>query len=168
MRSSAICEELLTHLRWELEHLRLEKDLLLKERLSLLRQDFDGILETVKEKQTLRTQGKILEECRVTMGEKLRCCIPHGEGDVSLSKVIQGAEEPTRSHLARCKVEMEELLEQIRILSEGNHYLIGSALGHVTKSLEFLEGLRPCGQGFYGGDGRTRGDSPGPSVERRA
>lgn len=168
MRSSAICEELLTHLRWELEHLRSEKDLLLKERLSLMRQDFDGILEAVKEKQTLRTQGKILEECRLTMGEKLRCFIPHGEGGVSLSRVIQGAEEPTRSHLTECKVEMEELLEQIRILNEGNHYLIGSALGHVTKSIEFLEGLRSCGQGSYGGDGRRRGHSYGPNVERRA
>ncbi len=168
MRAPAICEELLTHLRWELEHLRLEKELLLKERLSLMRQDFDGILEAVKEKQTLRTQGKILEECRLTMREKLRRCLPHAQGGVSLSQVIEGAEEPTKTHLSQCKVEMEELLEQIRILNEGNHYLIGSALGHVTKSMEFLEGLRYCGQGLYGGDGRTRGHSDGPSVEHRA
>jgi flagellar biosynthesis/type III secretory pathway chaperone len=152
----ALCQEVISHLHWEGEHLVGQRDLLLREREHLLHRDLEGILECVKEKETLRTQTKILDESRATLHERLRAWAETRHGACSLGALAASVQEPERSCLLECTHRVEVLLREVDRLTEGNDRLIQSALGHIGRAIGFLSQFQGSGFGTY-----TRGGQMG-------
>jgi hypothetical protein len=152
----ALCQEALSHLHWEREHLVEQRDLLLREREHLLHRDLEGILECVTEKETLRTKAKILDESRATLRERVRAWAETWHEECSLGALAASSQEPERSSLQESTRCVQVLLGEVDRLTEGNHRLIQSALGHVGRAIGFLSQIQGSGFGTY-----TRGGQMG-------
>jgi flagellar biosynthesis/type III secretory pathway chaperone len=141
MEGRGITRELLSHLQWEGRHLREQRDVLLKERECIVRNDLDGLLECIKAKETLLLKGKILEESREALRERLKALA--GEGRSLFEVILSEAQNEEREGLLRSREELRELAGQVSHLSEGNGYLLRSALGRIEGAIAILSGFDP-------------------------
>lgn len=166
MSANALAQDVVGHLRSEVDHLEEEKAILLRERESLLRHDLEGLLDCLKEKEALRSKGRILEEACKLLRERVGETVePEEEGRRGLLEAMMAhTEEPHRSRIRLLRSRLLDLIQQVEGLREGNAYLIRSALGRVGRSMEFLQGLQGATVGTYDGRGRPR--APGASSPR--
>ncbi len=154
MSGVEIGRDLLGQLRLESNHLREERELLLKERDCLIRQDLDGILEILKEKETLQLKGRILEESRAAMRERIKGVVQAKEGESLFQKLLDVMESSHREQLADSREELEKLVGEVEYLSAGNQYLIRSTLGRIEGAIELLTGWESRGFSRYTMEGR--------------
>ncbi len=155
-----IGRDLLGQLRLESNHLKEERELLLKERDCLIKQDLEGILEVLKEKETLQLKGKILEESRAAMRERIKGVVGLGEGESLFQRLLDLMESSYKEELTDSREELERLVGEVEYLSAGNQYLIRSTLGRIEGALGILTG--GVGKGFrsYNMEGRLEAESP--------
>jgi hypothetical protein len=151
--AGATQDEVLDHLLREVVQFTEERDLLLKERDGLIRQDLDCIQACLREKETLQAQARILDESRRILLGRLGDGENAGQDPASIWELAERAEEPVRSRLLVCRETLTALADHVEELTEGNAYLIRSALGHISRSIQFL--------GQIGGLGGLRYDDRG-------
>lgn len=156
MEQGSITKELLSHLQWERSHLKEQRDVLLKERECIVKNDIEGLLECVKTKETLFLKGKILEESREDLRKRLEALAGRGRSlfEVALSE----ARREERESLMRSREELRELAGQVGHLSEGNSYLLRSALGRIEGAIALLSGFETS-PSKYTSLGALEGDS---------
>ena len=154
MSGTEIGRDLLGQLRLESHYLREERELLLKERDCLIRQDLDGILEVLKEKETLQLKGRILEESRSAMRERIKGAVGAAEGESLFQRLLGLMESSYKEELTDSRQELEKLVGEVGYLSAGNQYLIRSTLGRIEGAIGLLTG--GLGKGFsrYNMEGR--------------
>jgi flagellar biosynthesis/type III secretory pathway chaperone len=169
MAPERVYKDLLDHLNSEVEHLEDQQRVLMRERENLMQRELEGILDCVKEKETLEVQWRILRESRRILRQRLADALGCPEREMNLGLVIDRTDEPTRSHLSALKGRIEDLLAQVERLTEGNGYLIRAALGHVSRSIAFLSQLQGTFAQTYNGEGRMMKDALVPSrVQQQA
>lgn len=166
MMGVEIGRDLLGQLRLESNHLREERELLLKERDCLIKQDLDGILEVLKEKETLQLKGKILEESRVAMKERIKGAVGGGgdEGESLFQRLLNVLESSYKEELTDSREELEKLVGEVEYLSAGNQYLIRSTLGRIEGAIGLLMGLEGKGLRRYNMEGRLEAAGPSKST----
>lgn len=167
MGATEITRELLGHLVWERNYLQEEKEVLLRERECLLKHDLDGILDCLKAKETLLVKGRILRASRDALRERLRGWA--GEQESPFEKILQEAQEEERRRLLESKTELQRLVGEIEGLSDGNRYLIRSALGRIEGCISAIVGSRGHNNPEYtsGGD-LQRGPREATLISREA
>lgn len=163
MGATEITRELLGHLQWERSHLSQQREVLLRERECLIRQDLDGILECLKEKETLQLKGRILCESRAALQARLRGWVQAGEGESAFQKLLQAVEESERRQLVDSRGELQSLVGEVQHLSEGNQFLIRSALDRIEGAIALLGGLEGPGWKRYTSEGALEGVVPDAS-----
>jgi flagellar biosynthesis/type III secretory pathway chaperone len=167
MDPATIWSDLIGQFQRELEYLEAEEAVLSRERRSLTNRDLDGILDCIKEKETLRVQGRILGESRRRLRDRLREIVQTHAGQNLLEAAVQQAEQSVRVRLLDLRQRLAERFKKIERLTEGNRYLIQAALGHLSRSVAFL-GQFQDGQ-TYCGDGRVRWqDGPRSRIQHQA
>jgi len=157
MSGTEIGRDLLGQLRLESHYLKEERELLLKERDCLIRQDLDGILEVLKEKETLHLKGRILQQSRAAMSERIRGTVRAGQGESPFQKLLDTVESSYKKELMDSKRELERLAGEVEYLSAGNQYLIRSTLGRIEGAIGTLMGWGEKGLHSYNGEGRLEG-----------
>jgi len=157
MSGTEIGLDLLGQLRLERHHLREERELLLKERDCLIRQDLDGILEVLKEKETLQLKGRILQQSRAAMSERMRGTVRAGQGESPFQELLDTVESSYKKELMASRQELEKLVGEVEYLSAGNQYLIRSTLGRIEGVIGTLMGWGEKGVHSYNGEGRLEG-----------
>lgn len=169
MAQERIFEDLLDHLHSELEHLEGQQKILLRERQNLIQRELEGIIDCVKQKETLQVQWRILKESGKILRERLSESLGYPEKDVNLGVVIDRTDGPVRSRLSTLKGRIENLVDEVERLNEGNRYLIHSALGHLSKSIAFLSQFQGSLAHTYNGEGRVMPNAPPPTrVQQQA
>lgn len=154
MSGVEIGRDLLGQLRLERNHLREERELLLKERDCLIRQDLEGILEVLKEKETLQLKGRILQESRAAMRERVKGAVQVAEGESVFQKLLDLMEGSCKEELADSREELEKLVGEVEYLSAGNQYLIRSTLGRIEGAMGLLMNCQEKGLKQYNMEGR--------------
>jgi hypothetical protein len=161
MTVEAVWESFLRQLNSELAHMEDQRAVLQRERTSLLQRDLQGILDCIQEKETLQTQWRILEESRGLLKPGMAEFSGTHEDEVSLHRIVDLLEEPRRSRLDDLRRQYEDLVSQIQELTEGNRYLIQSALSHITRSIVFLRQFQDGHSSTYDGTGRIVAEGSG-------
>lgn len=154
MNGVEIGRYLLGQLRLENNHLREERELLLKERDCLIRQDLEGILEVLKEKETLQLKGKILEESRAAMRERIKGAVGAVEEQSVFQRLLDVLEGSYKEELSNSRAELERLVGEVEYLSAENQYLIRSTLGRIEGAIGLLMGSQEKGFNRYNMEGR--------------
>lgn len=157
MGAAEITRELLGHLQWERNHLSQEREVLLRERECLVRQDLEGILECLKEKQTLQLRARILQESREALRARLSSFVQSKEGESTFQRLLEGLEEDQRRQLVDSRGELHGLLSEVQNLSEGNLFLIRSALGRIEGAIAVLGAAESPGWKRYNSGGSLEG-----------
>lgn len=160
MMGVEIGQDLLGQLRLESSHLKEERELLLKERDCLIRQDLEGILEVLKEKETLQLKGRILEESRAAMRERIKGAVEAAEGESLFQRLLETLENSYKQQIKDSKEELEKLVGEVEYLSAGNQYLIRSTLGRIEGAIGLLTGALDRGFRRYNMEGRLEASNP--------
>lgn len=168
MTFAAIFKDLMTHLNLEVGHIKDQKGVLIRERASLISRDMEGILDCINEKEALKTQAVVLDESRKILIARLSGFLDTPEDKVTLSRVAERVDEPLRASVLKVKWHIENLLSQVEDLSNGNRYLIRSALGHASRSLGFLSQFQGGLTSTYDEEGRVTNEGlEHPRVEQQ-
>ena len=153
-----LCRDFLGHLSAEEAHLIEHKETLVKERRAVLDRELAQIQDCLKQKEMLEMQGRIIDATRKKLLGRMIDELGYTEDPQQgpLRWLIARAEEPLRSELSEMHAKIEELLETIGRLSEGNQFMIRSALNRINQSLGFLRQFQGVLGITYDGGGKVR------------
>jgi anti-sigma28 factor (negative regulator of flagellin synthesis) len=133
-----ICCDLVGHLCEELAYLEGKRSILLRERESILHHDLEGVGLCMREMRSLRSQGRILEASRQRLRERLASAMGEAEEEGRTEFVIDCAPWPVKSRLQILKHQLEELLQQVETLTQGNRYLMQVPPSPAAESMAIL------------------------------
>ena len=153
-----LCRDFLGHLRSEEAHLIEHKETLVKERRAVLDRALGEIQDCLKQKEMLEMQGRIIEATRKKLLGRMIDELGYVEDQEQgpLRWLIERAEEPLRSELSEMHTGIKEHLEAIGRLSEGNQFMIRSALNRISQSLGFLRQFQSVLGVTYDGGGKVK------------
>ena len=135
-------ERLRTVLEAEERLYREMRSLLQEERGHFLALRVDDIERSVRRKEALAEEGRLLEECRREVAAELAADLGLGEGDVRLPRLCE-ALGPRAAELATVHGRLVALVGAVRELVQASQGSAGEALHRVQAVMKLLGRLAP-------------------------
>lgn len=134
-------DDLLKILREETSVYGVVLNLAEKEKDAIVESNLDALRTATDQKASLFTRIQDLETERQTLMEELGGVLGRPGQELSLRKLIRGAEEPHTSQLKDCRSHLLRLAASISEINAQNRALITHHLRLVRSSLSFLNNL---------------------------
>lgn len=166
IETSADIERLLDLLRAEETLYEELRSALQTEQVCLVNLEADGLDEAVRQKETLVTEARVLEEGRRAVVQRLGGELGTRTEAPTLTE-LEDALGPESAALRDAHSRLSSLVAAVRELLEVNAAFAGEAMGQVRATLTLLGRLAPL-EATYRPDGSGEGTHPGRLVRQSA